>query len=161
MQGLGQEHINVLLSTHFSFFLMGLLFTTWNLSDHKIHGLTRAYFSLYHLFIWLHKSSSKGSQGSSMTREICKWYFSPHNPETIGNSLTLLWNIALLWSSSMEGENCWCLTQQICSITVLGVIRRWRNRVHFKHMYIEDKWFFFSEGRRELSQSSLAPPQPL
>lgn len=119
-------------STHFSSFLMGLLFTTCNTSCHQSCGLTRVYFSVYHLFLWLHESWSKQSQASSMDRELCKWYLSLHNPETTGNPLTLYSSTALLWSSSTRGENCWCLTYNKFATSHYWGSYKGRNRAHFK-----------------------------
>lgn len=52
----------------------------------------------------------KVSQENKINRELCKWSFSLHNPETTGNPLTLNSSTALLWNSSTQREICWCLT---------------------------------------------------
>lgn len=62
-----------------------------------------------------------------ISRELCKRSLSFHNLETTGNPLTLYLSTVLLWSSSTErgllNNSCWGFTQQLCSITVLGMIQ--------------------------------------
>lgn len=106
---------------------MGLLFTTWNISGCHSFGPISVYSSLYQLLIWLHKTPSKRRQESIISRELCKRSLSFHNLETTGSPLTLYLSTVLLWSSSTErgllNNSCWGFTQQLCSITVLGMIQ--------------------------------------
>lgn len=111
--GTGREtslRSHFLSSTHFTSFLMGLLFTTWNISGCHSFGPISVYSSLYQLLIWLHKTPSKRRQESIISRELCKRSLSFHNLETTGNPLTLYLSTVLLWSSSTGTEDCWCLT---------------------------------------------------